>query len=335
MRQWTLPKFGVENLKVTEAQAPQPGPNEIVLDVKAFCLNYRDLMVIQGGYNPELKLPVVPMSDAAGVVAEVGDGVTRVKTGDQVMTHFVGGWVDGPYKLEYVKTTLGTPGPGFAAQQAVVSADAVLSMPRRLDFKHACTLPIAALTAWSSLKRVCNVQAGDTVLTLGTGGVAIFTLQLATALGAKVIITSSSDEKLQQCKELGAAHTINYAENPQWHEKVLEITQGYGVDWVVETAGPGTLDQSMQSARAGGTIALPGALTGRAGNVTTGLMLMKRLTVGGILVDNRVTFEEMVRFIEEKELEPVISREFAFDQLPDALQLMEAGGHFGKIVVNV
>ena len=335
MQQWTLPKFGIDNLKRQDTQPPTPQPGEIVLDVKALSLNYRDYLVIEGGYNPNLALPAVPISDAAGVVAAVADDVTRVKVGDQVMTHFVADWIDGPYALDYLQSTLGTPGPGFAAEQVAVKADAVVPMPQGYSFKQAATLPIAALTAWSSLKRVADVNAGDTVLTLGTGGVAIFTLQLAKALGAHVIITSSSDEKLAQCRELGADHTINYQTTPAWHEAVLEHTGGQGVDVTVETVGPGTLDQSMQATKPGGTIALPGALTGRKGEVTTGLMLVRRLTIGGILVDNRVTFEQLVDFIGQHALEPVISREFAFAQLPDAFKLMAAGGHFGKIVVNV
>jgi NADPH:quinone reductase-like Zn-dependent oxidoreductase len=251
------------------------------------------------------------------------------------MSHFVAPWLDGPFRQEYLAGTLGTPGPGLAAEQVVLPADAVLPLPAGYSFEQAATLPIAALTAWSALVTVGNVQAGETVLTLGTGGVAIFTLQLAKAMGAKVVITSRSDEKLARARQLGADHTVNYATTPDWELSVLEFTAGQGVDLTVETAGPGTLDRSMRATRPAGTIALLGALTGRQGTVTTGLILMKRLRIGGIMVDSRSAFETLVRFIEQKQIEPVIDQRFGFDALPDAFRCLEAGRHFGKIVVTL
>lgn len=334
MRAYQIARFGLEHLELKNLPDPQPGPGEVLLEVQALSLNYRDFLVIQGGYNPSLDLPATPFSDAAGVVAAVGDGVSRVKEGDQVMTQFVAPWIDGPYDTAFLAQTLGTPGPGVAAERVVLSAEAVVPMPREYGFAEASTLPIAALTAWSCLRTVTQLQAGQTMLTLGTGGVAIFALQLAKAMGAHVIITSSSDEKLQRCRELGADHTINYQKTPAWDEEVLRLTNGRGVDVTVDTAGPATLDLSMRSTCPGGTIALPGALTGRKGEVTTGLMLMRRLHIAGILVDSRTHFEDMVRFIEEHDLRPVISNTFGFDELPAAVQLMAQGGHFGKIVVE-
>ncbi len=334
MRGYRLAAFGIGNLTLQDAPTAQPGVGQVVLDVKALSLNYRDLLVVKGLYNPGLKLPATPLSDGAGVVAAVGPGVTRVRAGDAVCSHFVAPWLDGPFRQEYLAGTLGTPGPGLAAEQVVLPADAVLPLPAGYSFEQAATLPIAALTAWSALVTVGHVQAGQTVLTLGTGGVAIFTLQLAKALGAKVVITSRSDEKLARARQLGADHTINYATTPDWELSVLDFTGGQGVDLTVETAGPGTLDRSMRATRAGGTIALLGALTGRQGTVTTGLILMKRLRIGGILVDSRSAFEVLVRFIEQHRIEPVIDQRFAFDALPDALRCMEAGRHFGKIVVT-
>lgn len=335
MRAYRLEAFGLERLQLVDVAPPQPGPGEIVLDVKALSLNYRDLMVVKGLYNPKLKLPATPLSDGAGVVSAVGDGVTRVRVGDHVMSHFIAGWRDGPFRQEYVGTTLGTPGAGLAAEQVVLPAEAVLPLPEGYDFAKAATLPIAALTAWSALVTVGNVQPGQTVLTLGTGGVSIFALQLAEALGARVIITSRSDDKLDRTRQLGANHTINYQKTPAWEQMVLEHTGGTGVDVTVETAGPGTLDQSLKATRAGGTIALLGALTGRQGQITTGLVLMKRLHIAGIMVDSRATFEALSRFIVEHKLQPVIDQCFAFAQLPEAFRRMEAGQHFGKIVVTV
>jgi NADPH:quinone reductase-like Zn-dependent oxidoreductase len=269
------------------------------------------------------------------VIAAVGPGVGRVAVGDRVMSHFVAEWLDGPFHLRYLATTLGTPGPGLAAERVVLSADALLPWPAGYDAAQAATLPIAALTAWSALVTVGGVQAGQTVLTLGTGGVSIWALQLAKAMGARVIITSRRDDKLARCRELGADVLINYARQPDWEKTVLEATDGQGADLIVENAGPGTLDRSLKAARAGGTIALLGALTGRQGPVTTGLVLMKRLRICGILVDCRRAFEELVRFINEKRILPVVDRTYPFDSLVEALRCMDAGEHLGKIVVRV
>lgn len=333
MRVYRFDRFGIEHLRLETADAPRPGPGQVRLDVQALSLNYRDLMVVEGLYNPSLPLPATPISDAAGVVSAVGPDVTRVRVGDRVTSHFIAGWLDGPPRAEHVRTTLGTPGPGLAAEQVVLPAEAVVPIPAGYDFAQAATLPIAALTAWSALRTVTHVEPGQTALTLGTGGVSIFALQLAHAMGARTIITSSSDEKIARARELGATHAINYKTRADWDEAVLELTGGVGADVTVENSGPGTLDRSLRATRAGGTIALLGALTGRKGEVTTGLILMKRLHVAGIFVDSRARFEEMNRFLEQHRIQPVISHRFAFDQLPQAFQLMRAGGHFGKIVV--
>ena len=335
MRAYQFDAFGLENLRLVTRDAPQPGPGQVAVNVQALSLNYRDLLVVTGAYNPKLKRPATPISDGAGVVSAVGPGVTRVRVGERIVSHFIADWLDGPFRQEYVASTLGTPGAGLAAEQVLQPADAVLPLPAGYDFAQAATLPIAALTAWSALVTVGNVQPGQTVLTLGTGGVAIFTLQLAKKLGARVIITSSSDEKLARARQLGADHTINYQTTPDWDAAVLEHTGGVGVDLTVETAGPGTLDRSMKATRAAGTVALLGALTGRQGLVTTGLILMKRLHVVGIMVDSRAAFEALSRFLGEHRIEPVIDRRFSFDELPAALRFMQEGQHFGKIVVTV
>ncbi|MEW6251214.1 MAG: NAD(P)-dependent alcohol dehydrogenase [Planctomycetota bacterium] len=336
MRIYRFDQFGLDHLRLAEAPAPQPGAGEVLLDVRAVSLNYRDLMVVEGLYNPKLRLPATPLSDGAGVIAAVGPGVERVRVGDRVSSHFITGWIDGPFRQEYVGTTLGTPQAGLAAEQVVLPAEAVVPLPRGYSFEQGATLPIAALTAWSALVTVGDVetQPGQFVLTLGTGGVSIFALQLAKAMNARVIITSSRDEKLARARNLGADFLINYNETPEWERRVLEITDGRGADLTVENGGPGTLDRSMKATRAGGKIALLGALTGRQGPVTTGLILMKRLQIHGIMVDSRAAFEAMNRFIEENRLEPVIDRRLPFDQLPEALRIMKAGEHFGKIVLS-
>lgn len=333
MRTYQFGSFGVEHLRLVDTVDPEPSRGEVAIDVQAFSLNYRDLMVLKGLYNPALKLPATPISDGAGVVVAVGAGVERVRIGDRVMSHFVSGWIDGPFSMRYLATTLGTPAAGMAAERVVLPEHAVVPIPAGYDARQAATLPIAALTAYSALVTVGRVRAGQTILTLGTGGVSIFALQLAKAMGCRVIVTSSSDDKLERARSLGADVGINYKANPDWETKVLATTDGEGVDLVVENGGPGTLDRSMKACRAGGIIALLGALTGRQGPVTTGLILMKRLNIHGIMVDSRAAFEGLCRFIQQHHIVPVIDKVFPFDRLPDAFRCMEAGEHFGKIVV--
>ncbi|RMF77792.1 MAG: NAD(P)-dependent alcohol dehydrogenase [Planctomycetota bacterium] len=329
-----LTDFGLEHLEPVEIDPPEPGSGEVLVDVRAISPNFRDLLVIDGKYNPKLKLPVIPISDGAGVVAEVGDGVTRWKPGDRVAGHFVTAWIDGPYCGEYVTSTLGTPGPGLAAEQVVLPESALVEIPPMFDFAEAATWPIAALTAWSALVTEGGVEAGQSVLALGTGGVSIFVLQLARALGADMIITSSSDDKLARARELGATHAINYRSEPAWHKRVLALTDGRGVDVVAESGGIATLSQSLAAVRAGGVIAMFGALTGLQGEVNIAGVLMKRVRIAGILVDSRAAFEQMIRFMEQHELRPVISDRFPLRELPAALRHMRAGGHFGKSVVE-
>jgi NADPH:quinone reductase-like Zn-dependent oxidoreductase len=335
MRAYQFSTFGLEHLKLKTLPAPSPGPNQVRLDIKAISLNYRDLMVVKGWYNPKLRLPATPVSDGAGIVSAVGPGVERVEVGDRVTSHFIADWLDGPIRAEYVATTLGTPGPGLAAEQVVLPAEAVVPLPTGYDFAEAATLPIAALTAWSALRTVGHVGPGQTVLTLGTGGVSIFALQLAKRMDATVIITSGSDEKLDRARALGADHCINYRSQPDWDQAVMDITGGLGADLTVENGGIATLERSLRATRAGGIIAYLGALTGLQGELNTAAILMKRLHIAGIFVDSRAAFAAMNAFIEEHELRPVICRRFPFEEFPEALRLMEAGGHFGKIVVEL
>ncbi len=335
MRCYRFDSFGLENLHISNVEPTEPGPGEVAIDVRAFSLNYRDLLVVRGAYNPKLSLPATPVSDGAGVVAAVGEGVTRVRKKDPVMTQFVADWIDGPFEKRFVGSTLGVPGPGLASERVILPERAVVPMPKGYDFEQASTLPIAALTAWSVLVTEGGLEPGGTVLTLGTGGVSIFALQLGKAMGARVIITSSSDEKLQRAKELGADHTINYRENPRWDKTVLELTERRGADIVVETAGIATMTSSMKAAAAGGVVGVLGGVTGLRGEIDIAPLAMKRLRVTGILVDSRAHFEKLTEFLETHPIEPVIDRKFAFEELPEALRHMESGSHFGKIVVEV
>jgi len=334
MRRYAFSGFGLENLELAATDIPEPGPGEVRVRMKAWSLNYRDLLVVTGGYNPRLKMPAVPLSDGAGVVSAVGSDVVDVHVGDRVATHFVSGWIEGPYRAEYVNTTLGTPGAGVAAEEVVLPAGAVVPIPEGYGFAEAATLPIAALTAWNALVTVGNLAPGQTVLTLGTGGVSIFALQMAKAMGARVIVTSASDEKLARARGLGADGLVNYATNADWARKVLEITDRAGADIVVENGGIGTLSQSLRATRAGGVVALLGALTGLQGEVNIAPVLMMRLRIAGILVGSREAFLAMNAFLGERRIEPVISDRFPFDRLPEALHHLKAGKHFGKIVLE-
>jgi NADPH:quinone reductase-like Zn-dependent oxidoreductase len=335
MRAYQIESFGLDGLKLVDLPAPTPGAGEVVVDVQALSLNFRDYLVATGKYNPKLPLPATPLSDGAGVVSAVGAGVTHVKAGERVMSHFVSGWLDGAFRQAYLNTTLGLPAAGMAAEQVVLPAEAVVPMPEGYDFAQAATLPIAALTAWSVLVTEAGLQAGQAVLTLGTGGVSIFAVQLAKAMGARVFITSGSDEKLARARELGADETINYHATPKWEKVVLERTDGAGVDVTVETVGAATLNQSLKATRAGGHVGVLGALHGLEGSLNVGLLMMKRLHIDGIMVDSRAAFEDLAQFVGEKKIAPVIDQRFTFDQLPEAFRCLEAAKHFGKIVVTV
>lgn len=334
MRAYRLSQFGLDHLHMKSSPPPTPGDGEVLIQVKAISLNHRDLMVIDGRYHPKLPLPAVPISDGAGVVAAVGANVDLVAVGDRIVTHFVTDWIDGPFRGEYLKTSLGTPGAGLAAEQVVLPAQAVLPIPAGYSFAEAATLPIAALTAWSALVTEGGMKTGQTVLTLGTGGVSLFALQLAKAMGIRVIITSSDDEKLVRASRLGADETINYRTTPEWDRVVLDRTNGVGVDVVVETGGSGTLERSLRATRPGGTIAFLGAITGLRSMLNVAPIVMKRLHVAGIYVDSKRNFEKLNRFLTSHRIQPVIDRTFSFEQLPGALLHLQAGAHFGKVVVE-
>ncbi|MBI1831266.1 MAG: NAD(P)-dependent alcohol dehydrogenase [Planctomycetes bacterium] len=328
------PAFGIENLQIIDRPEPKPGYGQVLLKMKAWSLNYRDLLVVKGLYNPKLKLPFVPLSDGVGEVIGVGDGVTRVKAGDRVAGCFMSRWLAGELTDTGAKSGLGGVVEGVAAEQVVLHEDAVVKFPAHLSDEEAATLPCAALTAWQSLVTQGHLRAGDTVLVQGTGGVSIFALQFARMFGARVIATSSSNAKLDRVKKLGASDGINYKETPAWEDKVKELTGGQGVDHVVEVGGAGTFNQSMKAVRLGGTVSLIGVLAGK-GDVNLMPVLMKSVRVQGIFVGSREMFEAMNRAIALHQMKPVIDRVFAFNEIQAALRHMEAGAHFGKICVRI
>jgi len=336
MRAWEIPGgFGLANLRLAERLDPQPGPGQVLIRVRAAALNYRDLLTVQGTYNPKQKLPLIPCSDGAGEVVAVGEGVTRVKPGDRVCGIFAQRWLAGEPNREKLRSTLGGPLDGMLAELVVLHEDGVVPVPPHLTDEEAATLPCAGLTAWSALVTHGRLTAGDTVLLQGTGGVSLFALQLAQLLGVRALITSSSDEKLERARQLGAAGLINYRQKPEWSGAVRELTGGAGVDLVVEVGGAGTLEQSLRSVRLGGTVCLIGNLAGLVAQVSLALVFMQQVRLQGILVGHREGFEAMNRAITQHALRPVIDRTFPFEDARAAFELMAAGGHFGKICIAV
>ena len=325
--------FGLDHLKLVDRPDPAPGPGQVVVAMKAASLNYRDLLVATGKYNPKMPLPRSPCSDGAGVVEAVGEGVSTVKVGDRVASTFFQGWVSGGYNEAVGKTALGGAIDGVLAERVVLEADGVVPIPGDLSFEEAATLPCAALTAWHGLVESGHVKAGESVLVQGTGGVSLFALQFARLHGARVIVTSSGDEKLRKAMAMGASDGVNYKDTPDWDKRVVELTGGVGVDHVVEVGGSGTLGRSVQAVRAGGHIALIGVLT--QGDFDPRPLLMRSIRLQGIYVGSRTMFEAMNRAIALHGVRPTIDRVFQMEQAADALGYLESAGHFGKVVVRI
>jgi NADPH:quinone reductase-like Zn-dependent oxidoreductase len=335
MLAYELEGFGFESLKLVERPEPTAGPGQVVLKMRAWSLNYRDLMIVKGVYNPKLKLPAVPLSDGVGEVAHVGAGVSRVKVGDRVAGAFMPQWIAGHITDAAGRSTLGGGGPaGMLAQMVAISEEGVVHVPEHLSDEEGATLPCAAVTAWHALLEEGGLKAGDTVLVQGTGGVSIFALQFAKINGARVIVTSSSDEKLARALKLGASDGINYNTNPKWDDRVRELTGGAGVDYIVEVGGAGTLTQSMRAIKTGGQISLIGVMTGGAGQVNPLPILMRNIRVQGIFVGSREMFENMNRAISLHKLKPVVDRVFPFKEAVEAYRYMESAAHFGKVVIR-
>lgn len=326
--------FGIDHLVLSEHERPSPGYRQVLVRVRAVSLNYRDLLIIKGLYNPKIPLPFVPFSDGAGDVVAVGEGVSRVKAGDRVAGIFMQEWLAGELTETKAKSALGGGKTGVLAEYVVLDENGLVNIPERLSYEEASTLPCAAVTAWHAVIEP-RLRPGQRVLLLGTGGVSIFSLQFAVMAGLEVIITSRSDEKLAKTVQLGAAHRINYKAVPEWDKRVQELTGGVGVDLVVEVGGAGTLPQSLKSVRTGGRISLIGVLTGAAGEVNPLPVVMKNICVQGILVGSREMFESMNRAISLHRLRPVIDRVFPFSKARDALRYMENGVHFGKICISL
>jgi NADPH:quinone reductase-like Zn-dependent oxidoreductase len=325
---------GIDSLTIVEREVPKPGPEQVLIRVHAVSLNYRDLAIALGRYPPGVKLPLIPMSDGAGEIVEAGAGVTRFQRGDRVAGIFMQNWMGGEVSPSYARSALGGSVEGMLAEYVVLHQDGSVHIPPHLSYEEAATLPCAGVTAWNALAS-WGMKPGISVLAMGTGGVSMFALQFAKLAGARVIVTSGSDDKLRRAAQLGAADLINYRTTPDWDQKVVEITGGMGVDHVIEVGGPGTLARSMNAVRLGGRISLIGVLTGPQQTVNPMPILGKQIQVQGIFVGSREMFEAMNRAITVHQLRPAIDRVFAFEEAREALRRLESAAHFGKIVVRV
>lgn len=336
MKAYEIHEFGIDNLVLAERETPRPAADEVLVRLRAASLNYRDVMVVSGTYNPRMKLPAVPFSDGAGEIVEIGSAVTKWRVGDRVMPIFAQRWFDGRATEEKRSSSLGAGAQweGVLREYGAFSEDSVLMVPDHLSFAEASTLPCAALTAWNALAVSGNIKAGDTVLTLGTGGVSIFAVQIAKLSGARVIATSGSDDKIAKLKDLGVREAVNYREHEDWDKVVLDMTGRTGVDHVVEVGGAGTLPRSLNAVRFGGHVAMIGVLTG-PGTFNPASAFMKGVRLQGIFVGSRSMFADLIRAVEATGLRPVIDRVFAFDEARDALRHMESGAHFGKVVISI
>ncbi|MCC7365684.1 MAG: NAD(P)-dependent alcohol dehydrogenase [Dehalococcoidia bacterium] len=323
------PGQGIDGITLVDRPDPEPGPGQVVVRMRATSLNYRDYLMTRWA-----RTPVVPLSDGAGDVVAVGEGVTGVAVGDRVAGCFFPFWVDGAPTEAYVRDAFGGGIDGMLAELVALPAEAVVPLPAYMTYDEAATLPCAALTAWNAMFVQARLHPGQSVLLLGTGGVSVFGLQFGRLAGVRTIITSSSDAKLLRAKELGADVTINYREREDWDRAALEATGGRGVDCVLEVAGSATFARSLSATRFNGDVVIIGALATEGADPGTAPLVTKNIRATRVYVGSRVMFEDMMRALELRELHPVIDRTFEFDEAREAYRMMEAQGHFGKIVVR-
>lgn len=333
MRAWQIPSFGIDSLELVERSTPRPGSGEVLVKIHAVSLNFRDLMMVKGGYNPKLRVPMVPCSDGAGEVAAVGEGVSAWKPGDRVCGIFMPNWLDGPPTPAKVKGALGGDVDGMLAEYVVLKEDALVSFPDYLAWEEAATLPCAGVTAWNALA-AGNLRPNATALIQGTGGVSIFALQFAKVRGSRVLGVSSSEAKLQRARSLGLDEGLDYGEAPEWDQWVKEQTNGDGVDLVVEVGGVGTLPRSLRAVKMGGTIAQIGVLSGPAEPVPIPIILYKQAHIRGIYVGSRQDFEEMNKAIAAAKMKPVFEAH-PWTEAKQVFKEMESATHFGKLVLKV
>lgn len=336
MKAWqTTPPFGFDALRLIDLPRPTPGPGQLLIKVHAAALNYRDLEMAMGTYQGQVQQAVTVLSDGAGEVVEIGSAVTGFTLGDRVLGCFWQGWQAGRLGDNADALPLGGPLDGMLSEYVLLDQHGVVACPAHLSWEEAATLPCAALTAWQALVTEGQLKAGDWVLLQGSGGVSLFALQFALMHGARVIVSSSQDAKLQRLTELGATGLINYRSTPDWHQQVMEITEGYGVDHVLEVGGPGSFAQSLQSLHPSGQVNVIGYLGGQQGEVNPLLILQRNARVRGIAVGPRQSFEAMNRAIESSGMRPLIDSVYDWLELPKALAYLQSGQHFGKVVLRI
>lgn len=324
---------GVDGLRLVDCPIPQPGADQVLVRLKAATLNYRDLLTIKGGYGSRQKFPLVPLSDGAGVVEQIGAGVRRFAPGDRVVGSFFENWLGGEPSEAKMRAALGGAVDGVLAEYRVFPANALVKTPPHLSDVEAAALPCAGVTAWSAVVKLGGVKPGQTVLTQGTGGVSLFALQFAKMCGARVIATSSSDTKIERLKTLGADVTLNYNSTPDWGKKARELT-GQGVDLVIEVGGVGTLNESIRATRMGGAIAFIGVLAGPpTTELRLPLMVMQQQRLQGVTVGSVEDLQAMCDAIAFNGMKPVIDRTFSFEHIKEAFAHMISGAHFGKVAI--
>ena len=336
MKAFEIKTYGDPNgLSRVDRPSPSPAAGQVLVRIRAVSLNYRDLIVLRGEYDRKPQIGRIPCSDGTGEVLAVGAGVSQFKAGDRVSGCFFQAWTGSRFKAEYHRSALGGAIDGVLAEEVLFEQDGLVHLPELYSFEEGATLPCAALTAWQSLFVRGGLRAGESVLLLGTGGVSIFGLQFAKAAGAKAIVTSSSEEKLQRARELGADEVINYCSTPEWGKEAARLSGVDGVDHVIEVGGAGTFQQSVRACRFHGNIGLIGILSGKEAETEIFSIVPKGLNVFGIYVGSRVMFEDMNRALSQNRLKPVIDRVFPFTEAPEAFRYLASGAHFGKIVISV
>ena len=327
--------WGMDNLKVSSRPDPKPGAGQVLLRMKASAINYRDLLVPERGYGSRTgPLPLIMLSDGVGEVVEVGAGVTRVKVGERALPCFNQSWISGPVSAERLSRTLGGSMDGTMAEYMCLPQETIVRAPAYLSDLEAASLPCAALTAWSALVTYESLGPGSKVLVQGTGGVALFAIQIAKLLGAHVTVISSSDEKIARAKALGADAAINYRATPEWYRATRDITGGAGYDHIVELGGEKTLGQSLRCIRPGGTLSMIGVLSGGSMSAQLGYVVTRHVRLQGITVGNRDGFEAMLRAFEQHQVKPTLDRTFAFEELKEAMAYLKKGAHFGKVCIQ-
>ena len=334
MKAWRLTGFGLDSLKLQDVPDPSPGEGEVLVQVHAVALNYRDKLLVDGDYNPRLEFPITQGADACGTVVGLGHGTSRFRLGDRVLTQYATHWVDGPAQGKESLYSLGNVYHGALAKYLVLREQALVNAPAHLSNEEAATLPCAGVTAWQALVEKGNLQPNDTVLLQGTGGVSLFGLQIAHAMGATTIVTSSSESKLQAAQSLGADSTINYRQTPEWEKEVLALTEKRGVDQILEVVGGENLARSLRALRPEGQISIIGVLEAADARLPLFTTIQKLAVIRGISTGPRVALERFIRHYEDWGLHPVVDAIYEFSDTVAAYRHLEQGP-LGKVVIRV